>query len=163
MENLRETTIQTEPGPIPTRELSYFLYMFRAVYVATLEAGYAELPEDQLSKEAVKNIASEIRLKLNDIPQDELTRLATIPLADDCELGIDQIFRENPIRATFSAATIAFAVAVILSGGDFALGPLKVELPPVGHGIQELRAALERSPDAPQIGNDDDGHPSMEP
>ena len=55
------------------------------------------------------------------------------------------IHRDNPIMLVVEGIGICLALAVILSGGKFQGFGLKVELPPLGKGIEHLRKALRRS------------------
>ncbi|MCK5769254.1 hypothetical protein [Algiphilus sp.] len=161
MNKITEGRIDTYPGPVPTRDISYFLYLFRAVYVAGVEAGYDRIPDEQLTDDLIKSAVSKIAASIKNIPREELSRLATRRLPDELELALDDIVRENPIRVTFCAATLALTAAVILSGGSFEFGPLKVELPPLGEGVQELRQAFGRPENDPKPRGNDDGPPSL--
>ncbi|MCE5360537.1 hypothetical protein [Candidatus Igneacidithiobacillus taiwanensis] len=53
-------------------------------------------------------------------------------------LAIRDIKRENPLLVVFEGIAISLAVAAILSGGKYEIGPLRVELPPIAKGLEEL-------------------------
>jgi hypothetical protein len=67
--------------------------------------------------------------------------LLEIPYPQD--LLISDIKWENPTELIVAGIGYPLAAAVILSGGQYKLGPLSVTLPPIGQGIKKLREALK--------------------
>lgn len=140
------SVIETESGPIPTKDFSYFLYLLRAAYVA----GLVELPSSggfEVTTDAqVMDFVAAIERRILNLSEHEITELALFDLHPDEDLTIADIHRRNPVDVVFAAVTLPLVAAVILSGGSFQLGPLKVKLPPLGTGIEKLRAAFGRTP-----------------
>ena len=146
-----EVVVETDGENIDVQELTEFLYLFRAGYVFAL----TELPPSFLTRRWAT--PEEIRDFYNEFLQNEsrhmspmkVWNLAHRELFDD-NLGIKDIHRENPLTIAFEGIAGALAIAVILSGGNFKLGPLKVKLPPLGMGINSLRAAFGKKPKPPR-------------
>ena len=59
-------------------------------------------------------------------------------------LSIIDISRENPVSIVFEGIPVILAAAVVISGGEYELGPLKVKLPPLGDGIKAIISAFRR-------------------
>jgi hypothetical protein len=59
-------------------------------------------------------------------------------------LSIVDIRRENPLLVVFEGIPFVMAAAVIISGGEYELGPLRVKLPPLGKGIKEIISAFRK-------------------
>lgn len=134
----------TEPGPIPLKDFGEFFTLFRAAYAATLDSLVAS--GDFGSREPLDSPDRLVRLTsdhLQTLSNSDINRLVTRPLA--VEPSILQIHRENPIELVLSGLLIAFAGAVIISGGEFRMPGVVVKLPPLGQGIEHLRRALRRS------------------
>jgi len=138
--------IETEAGPIPTKDFSYFLYLFRGAYVA----GRMELPSfggfEVTTDAQVMEFVAVVKQKISNISTQELTELALFDLHPDEDLAIADIHRRNPVDIVFAAISLPLVAAVILAGGSFQLRPLNVKLPPLGTCISELRAVFGRTP-----------------
>ncbi|SFV65776.1 hypothetical protein MNB_SM-6-240 [hydrothermal vent metagenome] len=138
------TRINTETGPIPVSDFSYFLYLFRAAYVAGIKASRNNFPNENFEKSDVKKLTNIVQENLLHKSKRDITFLSFYKLPPHEDLTILDIKRENPLDVIFGGISIAFAVAVILSGGKFELTKdgLKVELPSLGDGIRSLRDAF---------------------
>jgi hypothetical protein len=142
-----EVVIETDGAPISTEELTDFLYHFRAVYAAALNLT-AQAPASSQTRQDDLDLVKQLRSDIGAIDWKGISDLAHEDLGDQ-DLGIIDIRRQNPLTIVFDGVVVALTVAVIISGGKLNLGPLKVQLPPLGKGLQELRAAFGRPPKAP--------------
>jgi len=155
-----EGVIDTESGPISVRDLSYFLYHFRAVYVEALSYKQ-EHQIYSLSRETeIAQIAEEIARRLANKGHIGISRNALVNLPAEEELSIADISRRNPLDVVFSCVGVALAAAVIISGGEIKWDSdgFKVKLPPLGTGIAELKKAIygdKQSKTQKRLGNDD--------
>ena len=138
-----ESEIDTASGPISVMELSYFLYHFRVAYVAALHVRDERGIKEISSEEEADMFANEVAEYLSKIDTFQIRNFALLQLIDNEDLTFLNINRRNPLDIVFGGVAIALTAAVILSGGDFKLGPLHVKLPPLGKGIAELRKALK--------------------
>jgi hypothetical protein len=138
-----EVVIETDGKAIDVADLAEFLYHFRAVYAAALHVDRrgVEFPDN----ENLRPVLNEVELKLKELDWRDITALAYADLGDKT-LGILDIKRENPLTIIFEGVVVVMAIAVVLSGGKFKLGPLSVELPPLGEGITKLREGFGRPP-----------------
>lgn len=142
-----EVVIETDGAPIDVEELTEFLYHFRAAYAAGV--GAMGLPESHSTEQEVNSFTEALRKEIHGIEWTKIAELAHADL-DEGQLGIVDIRRENPLTIVFAGAVVALTAAVILSGGKFQMGPLKVQLPPLGTGIKALREAFGRPPRVPR-------------
>jgi hypothetical protein len=136
--------IQTEPGPIPMRDLAEFFRLFRIAYAATYHApaGTWEVGEPvDFEKSLQRTWKYWQALSETEVRQLRRPKLALPP----AEPTVLYIHRDNPTMLVVQGVGICLALAVILSGGKFQGFGLKVELPPLGKGIEHLRKALRRS------------------
>lgn len=160
MNPFTEGVIDTESGPISVRDLSYFLYHFRAVYVEALSYKQ-EHQIYRLSRETeIAQIAEEIAQRLADKGHLGISRNALVNLPVEEELSIADISRRNPLDVVFSSVGVALAAAVIISGGEIKWDSdgFKVKLPPLGQGIAELKKVIygDKQPKTQKrLGNDD--------
>ncbi|MDI5921358.1 hypothetical protein QLQ86_11230 [Halomonas sp. LR5S13] len=138
-----EVVIETDGNPIDVAELTEFLYHFRALYAAALHVDSSD--DDFPNYEGLRPLINEVELELKDLDWRDITSLAYADLGDKT-LGIVDIKRDNPLTIVFSGVAIILAIAVVVSGGKYKLGPLSVELPPLGEGISKLRQAFGRPP-----------------
>jgi len=140
-----ETRIDTETGPIPVRDFSYFLYLFRAVYVAAIQVYEKNHFNENLTEDNVKKLSDIVKKIILRKSTSHLSHLFFYKLPISKDLTILDIKRENPLDVIFSGIPIALAVAVIFSGGKLELTKIgmKVELPPLGEGIRSLINAFD--------------------
>lgn len=141
---ITHAVIATESGPISVRDLSYFFYHFRAIYVEALSCK-REYQIDSLPPEAViKQLAEKTTRSLAAKGNLAVSRNALKELPAEEELAIADISRRNPLDVVFSSVEIAILIAVIISGGEIKWDKdgVKVKLPPLGKGIAELKKAI---------------------
>lgn len=138
-----EVVIETDGKPIDVADLAEFLYHFRALYAAALHVDRdgIEFPNE----ENLRPVLNKVERELKELDWRDITSLAYADLGERT-LGIIDIKRENPLTIVFEGVVIVLAIAVVLSGGKYKLGPLSVELPPLGEGITKLRQAFGRPP-----------------
>ena len=139
--------VEVGAGPINVCELTEFLRLFRAIYIAGLAAtggivGNYPLPSIRNLADA-QTFADQIRGFLVNLSEQDVETFAALRIPEWAEdLRIMTISRNSPLRITFTGIAIALAAAVILSGGTYKFGPMSAELPPLGTGIAALRQAL---------------------
>jgi len=137
--------IQTEPGPIPMWDLAEFFRLFRIAYAASYHAleGTWEAREPLDIEESIQRTFKYWQaISETDARQVRRPKLVLPP----AEPTILLINRENPFLFVAEGIGICLALAVILSGGKFQGYGIRVELPPLGKGIEQLRKSLRRSP-----------------
>lgn len=129
--------------PINAFELGYFLYYFRAAYVACLiSLEFKEVPID----EAIARAKGDAPLT---------GQVATLWLKDlpgNLDLEFIAISRQSPLKfvvKTTSVCIIALTMAVILSGGEANIASAQFKLPPIAHGIRELKQAFGKEQTRP--------------
>jgi hypothetical protein len=155
-----EVVIETESGPISVRDLSYFLYHFRAVYVEALRYKQEHRIYGLPRETEIAHITQEIARRLANKGNRGISINALVNLPAEEELAIADISRRNPLDVVFSCVGVAMAAAVIISGGELKWDKdgFKVKLPPLGKGIAELKKAIygNKPPKAQRRpGNDD--------
>lgn len=123
-------------------ELGYFLYYFRAAYVACLDAiQYEEIPLEQ--------IESLVQSKPLRALGNNVDRLWLHELPADIDLEFITISKESPLKfvaKTTGTSLIALTMAVILSGGEANPYTGEFKLLPLAHGIRELKKAFGQQP-----------------
>lgn len=135
-------TIPTDGGDFPLLELQYALTTFRGLYVRAYDATRGLRIEDFFREEIAWEL-SEIVLKDVARRSDSYIFSAGMdPIQEWDDIRVVDLHRENPLELLVFALAVPLAAAVILSGGKFKAGPLKVELPPIGVGIERLRKSL---------------------
>jgi hypothetical protein len=141
-------TIPTEGGDFPALELQTLMAVFRGRYVFSLKEyhHFAGHMSDQLNEEAVFKVSREY----NSSPDlEHEVRYGFHSVDPESDLFISELRRINPIEILVLALAGPLAAAVVLSGGKIQIGSLlRVELPPIGKGIEKLRQALQ--PTIPQ-------------
>ena len=139
--------VATGAGPISVLELTEFLRLFRAVYVASLAStvgilGHSPAPSMFEQRDA-ETFTRQIREFLENLTEQDVETFASLRIPDsEVDLGVLNLSRNSPLRITFTGISIALAAAVIISGGTYKFGPMSAELPPLGTGIAALRKAL---------------------
>lgn len=136
--------LNTATGPISVRDFSYFLYYFRAAYVAAVHLQQQHRVPDVPSQEELTKLAKLVESELSHREPFKISNLALADLDADLDLEFTDINRQNPIDIVFSCVGAALAVAVIISGGEITWNKdgLHVKLPPLGKGIAELKKAM---------------------
>jgi hypothetical protein len=146
-------------GAIDLWELTQFLRLFRAAYVAAYEkvavpsadsAGrllhIVPLNGRFLDSEIIyqaHDMVELLRTDLKTFPRIRFVRMAERELPGGFDIKVTRISFQSPLQIAFDALPLAFGAAVILSGGEFKLGSfLHVKLPPLGTGISKLREAF---------------------
>jgi hypothetical protein len=125
-------------------DLAEFLRLFRIAYAAAYLAlaGTREAREPLDSEKAVQRTLNHWEA-LGETEVREVRRPKfVLPPAEPTVLFIH---RENPMFIVVEGIGICLALAVILSGGKLQGLGFRVELPPLGEGIERLRKALRRS------------------
>jgi hypothetical protein len=133
--------IPTEGMVFPALELQTVMSVFRGRYVYALERT-AKLDDtgEELNEEAIFKICRKFPRLWRNVESDVNDGFK--PLNQDEDLFLSNLKRTNPVEIELIGLAIPIASAVILSGGKLQVGPLKVELPPIGYGIEKLRASL---------------------
>lgn len=134
-------------GEISARELSSFLYHFRALYAfivssEKLRGVLMSVSEEKLPYE----VATVMRALEEERARQPINRLALFSKelgADD--LRIIRMEYGSPMEIGFLAFGAALTLAVIISGGKIEIGikGVKAHLPPLAEGIKRLRDALK--------------------
>ena len=148
--------LPTDGAQISWHELQEELARFRAYYVQAVrtalrgtdkfdpivDAFFA--PHHYLDEPVYYELARSTSLSLRDsrFSQSRVFQLNDRDIDSDTDLYIVDLSRRNPIELVVVAVALPLVAAVIVSGGKFELGPLKVELHPLGDGVAKLRAAL---------------------
>jgi hypothetical protein len=126
--------------PVNAFELGYFLYYFRAAYVACLTSIESnEVPLDEAIELAREDLLAPL--------SKEVTRLWFAELSQDEDLEFLAISKESPLtlaaRAS-GACLVALTMATILSGGEANVYSGQFKLPPIAHGIRQLKEAFRQ-------------------
>lgn len=123
-------------------ELGYFLYYFRAAYVACLDTIQLQaVPFEQIESLTRKDLLGSLD---HDVP-----RLWLHELSEEYDLEFISISKQSPLKFVSRAAgvsLVALSMAVILSGGKANIYTGQFELPPLAHGIRELKEAFGHQP-----------------
>lgn len=131
--------------PINAFELGYFLYYFRAAYVACLiSLEFKEVPID----EAIARAKGDLLAPLTG----EVATLWLKDLPENLDLEFITISRQSPLEFvvnTTNVCLIALTMAVILSGGEANISSAQFKLPPIAHGIRELKKAFGKEQTQP--------------
>jgi hypothetical protein len=125
-------------------DLAEFFRLFRIAYAATYHAlaGTEEVREPlDFEKSVQRTLKYWQALSETEVRQLRRPKL----VRPHAEPAVLLIHRENPTTLVVEGVGICLVLAVILSGGKFQGLGFKVELPPLGKGIEHLRKALRRS------------------
>ncbi|MFZ3409034.1 Bro-N domain-containing protein [Vibrio chagasii] len=139
--------IDTDGSDISLTEFNNYLSKLDLVYryvVVKVGCPTENITLDNEALEFALGIASQVS---NSATHKELSDVSLVSLPDDQQLKLTDLRRHNPIELVFSGVSIALVVALIISGGKFELGltKLKIELPPLGDGIEKLLRAFNSS------------------
>lgn len=133
--------IETDGTPISLRDLSYFFYLFRALYVA----GYAEMSgSGQLDVDhgdQARLLSKLIVRRISDSPR-RFADFATETLSEAEDIRIVDIYRQNPLSIVLEGIPILLMAAAIIAGGSIALNPEAIELPKLREMIAQIRSAI---------------------
>lgn len=123
-------------------ELGYFLYYFRAAYVACLETiQFQEVPIEQVAALAKKDLLGTVR--------QDVSRLWLKDLPEEFDLEFESISKQSPLKFVAKAAgasLTALTMAVIISGGEANVYTGEFKLPPLAHGIRQLKEVFGQKP-----------------
>lgn len=139
------TVIETESGPISTKDFSYFLYLFRAIYVL----GYREalvLNSSELSENEIISFTEKVKKKMVKLDWTEVRNLALFDLDKDSDLAIEDISRRNPLDALLVGLAPPIIAAAIIAGGSFRFSPSRITVPSPKRAIDKMRAAFGLPP-----------------
>jgi hypothetical protein len=132
---------EAEAGePVNAFELGYFLYYFRAAYVACLTS--IESKDVQID-EAIALAKGDLLAPLTR----EVTTLWLANLSHEVDLEFLTISKQSPLRLgskVVGACLTALVMAVILSGGEANVYTGEFKLPPIAHGIRQLKEAFRQ-------------------
>ena len=131
-------------GSIDAAELGHFLFLFRGAYASCANI----LTGQDLRRLDPQKLEYRVRRHLRSLNVADIDALFSRELGHK-KLSVQRVSFESPLEITLYGVSVLLAVAVILSGGKFKLGPLHVTLPPIGEGISRLRAALTPTTKAP--------------
>lgn len=144
--------IETGGENIDSIALGYYLYIFSLLYSNIAKNNHQFDNHVDINKQSVSSVVDHFRSSgekyyLYRDPYD----MITVPekhgyfgyLFRD-RLSIVDIKRENPLYVVFEGIGIVMAAAVVISGGEYELGPLKVKLPPLGKGIEAIMSAFRK-------------------
>lgn len=148
-----DAKIETDSKNIDSIALGYYLYIFSLLYSAIAKENRQLSSGVDIERHSVASVVDRFRsrktnyrflyhLEHNPLFLDERDRYFGIMFHD--RLSIININRENPISVVFECIPIVLAAAVVISGGEYELGPLKVKLPPLGEGIKAIISAFRR-------------------
>ncbi len=129
---------------VDAASLAEFLYLFNAVYTSCAQV----LDEKDLSNRNSSEFIAKASKKISTLNVNDVNKLFSKDLGSKT-LVIQGLAYHSPLRVTVSGVLILLAVAVTFSGGTYELGPLKVTLPPIAEGIENLRKALKPAVNAP--------------
>lgn len=131
-------------GALDAAELGHFLFLFRGAYASCTNI----LKDRDLKQLPSKRLEDKIRQHLRSLNISDIDALFSRELGPK-KLVVRRVAFESPLEITLTGVVVFLAMAVILSGGTFKLGPLQVTLPPIGEGIKRLREALTPTTKAP--------------
>lgn len=135
--------IETDGNPIPLGDLSYFLYLFRALYVA----GREEMPgSGQFEIESIDQVNRFARLIANRISKSphQFADFASRKLNDQEDIRVVNIYRENPLFIVFEGIGLSLLACAIIAGGSIALNHETFELPSLRSMIPNIQGAVSR-------------------
>ncbi len=139
-------TIPTDGGDFPALDFQLVMATFRGRYAVALQKYGGEFRYDpvELNEEHIFEVSrSYVSWLPVDAALEQGIRDGLEYIAPENDLYISELRRINPIEILVLALAGPLAAAVILSGGKIEVGSLlRVQLPPIGTGVQKLREAL---------------------
>lgn len=137
-------------------EFGYFLYFFRATYVKCIQI-IENSPhlEHEFKKFIFQNNIDLEKIKPIILPyfnnqhfsNYDISQLWMTSLPSKLDLEFEKISKNSPLKIiinTCSASLGALTMAVILSGGKATILNNSFELPPLAHGIRELKSVFDQ-------------------
>jgi hypothetical protein len=152
-----QVVVPTDGSPLSIPEILYTVEYLRGAYIVAgrhLLRNCSSLEPD-VPYTVIADLAVDLSSKMEQRYPNQAELIDFLTLEGRKELPSEfawaditlvNIARKNPIELMLLGFSAPLAIAMILSGGKFQLGPLKVELPPLGKGILELRKALQPLP-----------------
>lgn len=133
--------ISTEKGGFHAADFSYFMHLFRAIYVAALDEAPSELSL-RLTEIDIVDIDRiikrlEFNLKINIDPFDA-SYYATKRLYPSDDLDIIDIRRRNPVDITFLAVPLAISVVAVVAAGAWTISGSTLKLPDFRTSIKNI-------------------------
>lgn len=126
--------------PVNAFELGCFLYYYRAAYVGCLASlEFKETPLDEAIALAKRNLLAPLSR--------EVAKLWHTELTPDLDLEFFSISNKSPLKFGVKAAgvsRIALTMAAIFSGGEANVYSGQFKLPPIAHGIHQLKEAFRQ-------------------
>lgn len=123
-------------------ELGYFLYYFRAAYVACLDIIQSqEVPLEQVEAVARKALLGSLG--------HDVSHMWHRGLPEEFDLEFITISKQSPLKfvsKVTGVSLVALTMAIIFSGGKANVRTGQFELPPLAHGIRELKNAFGQQP-----------------
>lgn len=142
-----EVVISSDGKPVPINQFSEYFSLLRVYYVLALEEAKFEIDSegDVAVDLSVEYIAESVLYRAHSLSKSEFNRLSNKKLSKKEELYLHDISRRNPFDVVFMGIGIALTAALIISGGKFEFGltKLKIEIPPLGEGIDRLKRAFK--------------------
>ncbi|WP_155635602.1 hypothetical protein [Burkholderia cepacia] len=133
--------IDTDGTPIPLGDLSYFLYLLRALYVA----GYKDIPgQGDLTPDSIDQahlLARSIVHNISGNPR-RFAAYASEKLSEKEDIRVVDIYRQNPLSILLEGIPLLLMACMIVAGGAFALNPKAVELPKLRTMIANIRNSI---------------------
>jgi hypothetical protein len=133
--------IETDGGPMPLGDLSYFLYLFRALYVAAREEMTSS---GQFQIESIDQVNRFARLVAKRIGTSahQFADFASRKLSDQEDIRVVNIYRQNPLFVVFEGIGLSLVTCAIIAGGSFALNQDTIELPSLRTMITKIQSAV---------------------
>lgn len=134
---------ESQPGEaVNAYEFSYFLYLFRGAYVVLLENQIDHGGE----RDGILHDFMRIAVELG---PNGFSSKARKYLSKETDLEFVSLSKNSPLKIVAiatGASIVALSAAVILSGGEANLTSGEFKVPPLAHGIRELKRALDQAP-----------------
>ncbi|MGX9785888.1 hypothetical protein [Janthinobacterium lividum] len=139
--------IATKEGPFSAADFSFFMILFRCVYVVAIEEEFARRDHsyDHTSEDLINKIIESIKIRFSEgISDSEIYDLARINLPEILELEISNITRRNPVEIVFVASFTAILVAAVIAGGGAVISRERVKIPDPKKAIENILKILRK-------------------